>query len=830
MRREFINKIIAGAIISTTLCTLVPIRASADWVSDYQNNRYYLKDGQKMTGWKKIDGQLYYFDENGKMKTGWITAENKVYFLKSNGILELGWFKYDKNWYYSDSTGAIQTGTLNIAGKVYIFDNNGKLKTNNMVVNGEFYTIGSDGAVAGAKVPTPDKEYDDAGNCLEVLKNTESNGYISPTYSSFDDVIEDQSVSKDDPNEGRTFKVIFKDSDGSNVKIKSIKNGKLVDLFSTTKDGYVFKSWNTKSDGSGKSYGSDDSIKVKEDINLYAQWSTDATVYVDAITIKGNSYVTLNKTTQMTAEVLPSNAKNTSVDWSVTGGTGKATIDSNGILTGTVAGTIKVTATAQDKSKVSVTKEVTVSLADVIIPVSKISVDSKTGVFAITDNGGTLQMSASVYPTTANNQEVTWSIDNVGGSANIDPNTGLVTALSDGIVTVKATAKDGSGIVGNTAIKISGQTTKIPVTSVVISGNDGVSTINTDVALGGTNGTLQMSAEVLPAAASNKTITWSIISGNEYAKISSTGLITAIANGTAVAQATVNETGLVSNQLPITITNQSIKLTGITVSGITTMSGDTTFSIDTLPTNAAVKEVKWTVENQTGSAVLANDTGLSAVLKPQSNGKVVLKAIATANDGTIVYDTQDVDITGQSTIIDITSIDNVYGENNATSITKDDGTLQMYATITPSYATDASSAVRWVIIGSGATIDQNTGVLKAISNGKVTVRAISKTNSAIYKEGYIYISGQIAQVTGITINSPTDEVTVGTKLQMSATVAPTNATYQNVTWYVESGTGTADIDKTSGLLTGKSAGDVTVVAVADNGTGISSTKKITVNP
>ena len=61
-----------------------------------------------------------------------------------------------------------------------------------------------------------------------------------------------------------------------------------------------------------------DNIKVKEDINLYAQWTEDTAVYVDGITVKGSSYVTVNKTTQMTAEVSPSDATNTGVTWSVT--------------------------------------------------------------------------------------------------------------------------------------------------------------------------------------------------------------------------------------------------------------------------------------------------------------------------------------------------------------------------------------------------------------------------------------------------------------------------------------------------------------------------------
>ena len=82
MKRKFISKIIAGTLISTTLCTLSPVRASAEWVNDYQGNWYYVQDNHRMTGWKRIDGQLYYFDENGKMQTGWIKAGTSWYFLQ----------------------------------------------------------------------------------------------------------------------------------------------------------------------------------------------------------------------------------------------------------------------------------------------------------------------------------------------------------------------------------------------------------------------------------------------------------------------------------------------------------------------------------------------------------------------------------------------------------------------------------------------------------------------------------------------------------------------------------------------------------------------------
>lgn len=44
-----------------------------------------------------------------------------------------------------------------------------------------------------------------------------------------------------------------------------------------TLDGYVFSGWNTKPDGSGEKYGPGQSITLKEDLTLYAQWSPKPT-------------------------------------------------------------------------------------------------------------------------------------------------------------------------------------------------------------------------------------------------------------------------------------------------------------------------------------------------------------------------------------------------------------------------------------------------------------------------------------------------------------------------------------------------------------------------
>lgn len=42
-----------------------------------------------------------------------------------------------------------------------------------------------------------------------------------------------------------------------------------------TLDGYVFLGWNTKPDGSGEKYSPGQSITLKEDLTLYAQWSPE---------------------------------------------------------------------------------------------------------------------------------------------------------------------------------------------------------------------------------------------------------------------------------------------------------------------------------------------------------------------------------------------------------------------------------------------------------------------------------------------------------------------------------------------------------------------------
>jgi hypothetical protein len=90
-----------------------------------------------------------------------------------------------------------------------------------------------------------------------------------------------------------------------------------------------------------------------------------------------------------------------------------------------------------------------------VVKVTSITVTGQGNATAITDNGGTLQISAEVLPSNAENKGVTWSVSDEN-TATIS-NTGLLTAVDNGTVTVTATAKDGSGVDGQLEITINGQ-------------------------------------------------------------------------------------------------------------------------------------------------------------------------------------------------------------------------------------------------------------------------------------------------------------------------------------------------------------------------------------
>jgi len=88
--------------------------------------------------------------------------------------------------------------------------------------------------------------------------------------------------------------------------------------------------------------------------------------------------------------------------------------------------------------------------------VTSITISAVGSATTISTEGGTLQMYTNVEPDNASDTTKTWSVINGTGSATI-AQTGIVTAVTDGTVTVRATANDDSGVFDEYSLTISNQ-------------------------------------------------------------------------------------------------------------------------------------------------------------------------------------------------------------------------------------------------------------------------------------------------------------------------------------------------------------------------------------
>jgi hypothetical protein len=80
------------------------------------------------------------------------------------------------------------------------------------------------------------------------------------------------------------------------------------------------------------------------------------------------------------------------------------------------------------------------------------------------DVGSTLQMGAAVLPADATDMTVTWSV-NDAAIATIDASSGLLTGVAAGVVKVKATANDPSGVSGTLDVTVLGPGAVVPNTA-----------------------------------------------------------------------------------------------------------------------------------------------------------------------------------------------------------------------------------------------------------------------------------------------------------------------------------------------------------------------------
>lgn len=248
-------------------------------------------------------------------------------------------------------------------------------------------------------------------------------------------------------------------------------------------------------------------------------------------------------------------------------------------------------------------------------------------------------------------------------------------------------------------------------------------------------GTLQLVATVNPTGASQN-VTWTIVAGSDFATINESGLVSAIANGTVTVRATSVADTTLFDEIDIVITNQVIAPTSVAVATennaaaeITTIEG-TLQLVSTVNPTGASQDVTWTIVAGSDFATISESGLVSAI----ANGTVTVRATSVAD--TTLFDEIDIVITNQ--VIAPTSVAVATENNAAAEITTNEGTLQLAATVNP---TGASQNVTWTIVAGSdfATISEN-GLVSAVANGTVTVRATAEGFDTIFGEIEIVIN------------------------------------------------------------------------------------------
>lgn len=157
--------------------------------------------------------------------------------------------------------------------------------------------------------------------------------------------------------------------------------------------------------------------------------------------------------------------------------------------------------------------------------------------------GDTAQIVATVYPTTVSDGSVTYTSSSNTVATVSD--TGLITAKEPGTATITVTSNLTPTIKNTVSVTV--VDAAIPVSSI---------TLNQTTASMLVGETLQLTATVLPATATDKTVTWTS-SDSGAAKVDQNGLVTALEQGTATITATPNGNSALKATCEITLAHNS---------------------------------------------------------------------------------------------------------------------------------------------------------------------------------------------------------------------------------------------------------------------------------
>lgn len=308
--------------------------------------------------------------------------------------------------------------------------------------------------------------------------------------------------------------------------------------------------------------------------------------------------------------------------------------------------------------------------------------------------GESCQFAVEVTPANATDKSVTWSSSNKD-VLTVDEH-GNVAALAVGVADVIVTSVDGQKKDVCT-VKVEPQA--VPVESVRITQYPSSRQLSV-------GDSFTFAAEVLPADADDKTVTWSS-SAPEVLTIDVSGKAKAVAQGEAVLTVKTNN-GAKTDQITIKVVVPSVSVTSVELVNIPSANkmkvGDTfTFTCKVLPENASNKNVKWSSSDE-------------KVIKIDADGKATALATGSSSitvttvDGNKISKTL-VNVVNPGSDIPVSSL-TLSSETGGDEL-RHGKTLQLIPNYSPSGSYPGE--IKWYSSNEKlATVDQN-GLVKAVS-------------------------------------------------------------------------------------------------------------------
>jgi len=360
-------------------------------------------------------------------------------------------------------------------------------------------------------------------------------------------------------------------------------------------------------------------------------------VSVTGVSLKASTELLVNHTETLYAIIEPDNATYKNVTWS-SSNTSVATVSTEGIVTAVSAGTTTVTVTTVDGKK---TASCTVTVSNISVPVTGVSLNKTSASLVV---GNTEELTATITPTTATNQIITWNSSNTT-VAEVSA-AGVVTANNVGTANITVTTDDGNKtascnvtvnpkVITFTIDAIPARTYTGSAISPIVTVRDGSTalTLNTDYTVAYTNNINAGPATVTVSGTGNyvgssgsgtftinaKVITFTVdaISAQTYTGTPITPTI-GVKDGSTTLKLTTDYTVTYSN-------NTNAGTATVTVSGVDNYagsSGSKTFNIN--------KATGATVISPTLNKATQNSITINAIAAP-SNGQTVEYARNTTN-------------------------------------------------------------------------------------------------------------------------------------------------------------------------------------------------------